>query len=442
MKLIIRHLIDTLVTMEDIDMDEIDDYFRELRGERRSRTSARTPGSGRRRKTPKTPASRGRSRSRSTVARKLKLPSGTKSMSVDRPARLYREAVKLTSAPKDERTKFDIYHLNKGKSLDEIDRMWKRRNSGKYKLNTRKVRHKNARSTLNKMPRGGKPYAGGRKSMRKPRGAYRGAVMPRWAKGETKHILAGDGCDMAIATQTNTALVGAASGIAARDKHREITIGNAAYFSLNPIAQGSGQYQRNGRSVDGTYLRIQGHIFNAAGAHDNVGANDNVGGTNTSQKAYVRMLVLAVKGNTNTGGAGKGPDGTADVRGKAPLLMSNLFKRIDGSITGFTAATNEVTAVASVRTLQLPVNKALYTVLSDQKMSLASTNESFGSSDRLFDFKIPLKQKSVWASAEADTFEKNQLVFVVMTVDPACNNTIPVEKIHLEFESKYSYKDF
>jgi hypothetical protein len=279
--------------------------------------------------------------------------------------------------------------------------------------------------------------------MRKPKGAYRGAVMPRWAKGETKHILAGDGCDEDIATQTNTPLSSTETGVQPRDKHKEITIGDAAHFSLNPVAQGSGQYQRNGRSVDGTYLRIQGHIFNAAGAHGAVGANDNVGGAGTNQKAYVRMLVLAVKGNTNSGGAGVGPDGsTADIRGKAPLVMSNLFKRIDGSITGFAAATNEATAVASVRTLQLPVNKALYTVLSDQKMQLASTNESFGSSDRLFDLKIPLKQKSVWASAEADTFEKNQLVFVVMTVDPSCNNTVPSEKIHLEFESKYSYKDF
>ena len=306
---------------------------------------------------------------------------------------------------------------------------------------SRKVRHNNARLVLNKMPRGGKPYARGRQSMRKPKGAYRGAVMPRWAKGETKHILAGDGCVEGIATQTATALVGEATGVTARDKHKEIVIGDFAHFSLNPIAQGSGQYQRNGRSVDGTYVRIQGHIFNAAGQHGDAAAGDNVGNTG-SQKAYVRMLVLAVKGNTNTGGSGIGPSGDTDVRGKAPLVMSNLFKRIDGSITGFAAATDETTAVASVRTLQLPVNKSLYTVLSDQKMQLASTNESFGSSDRLFDLKIPLKQKSVWASAEADTFEKNQLVFVVMTVDPSCNNTIPNEKIHLEFESKYSYKDF
>ena len=107
-------------------------------------------------------------------------------------------------------------------------------------IQSRKVRHNNARKVLNKMPAGGKPYARRRMTSRKPKGAYRGAVMPRWAKGETKHILAGDGCDEDIATQTNTALTGTATGIASRDKHKEIVIGNAAHFSLNPIAQGSG----------------------------------------------------------------------------------------------------------------------------------------------------------------------------------------------------------
>jgi len=306
-------------------------------------------------------------------------------------------------------------------------------------IQSRKVRHKNARTVLNKMPAGGKSYARGRKSTRRPKSAYRGAVMPRWAKGETKHILAGDGCDMNIATQSNTALTNLAPGVEPRDKHKEITIGDFAHFSLNPIAQGNGQYQRNGRSVDGTYLRIQGHIFNAAGNHGAAEAGDNVG-SSAFQKAYVRMLVLAVKGNSSN--TQDGPGGQYDVRGKAALNMSNLFKRIDGSITGFAKATNEATAVASVRTLQLPVNKTNYTVLSDTKMPLASTNESFGSSDRLFDLKIPLKQKTVWATEQADTFEKNQIVFVVMTVDPHCNNTVPSEKIHLEFESKYSYKDF
>ena len=275
--------------------------------------------------------------------------------------------------------------------------------------------------------------------MKKPKGAYRGALMPRWAKGETKHILAGDGCAENIALQTSS-LSGTATGITARNASKEITIGNVVHYSLNPIAQGSGQYQRNGRSVDGTYVRIQGHILNSAAAHT-TGGTDVVNTGN--QKAYVRMLVLAVKGGVGSSGAGVGPDGsTVDTRGKAPLSMSNLFKRIDGSVTGFTAATDGASAVASVRSLQLPVNKSLYTVLSDQKMQLASSNESFGSSDRLFDIKIPLKQKTVWAAAAADTFEKNQLVFVVMTVDPSCNATVPSEKIHLEFESKYSYKDF
>ena len=96
-------------------MEEIDDYFRELRGERRSRATGRTPGSGRRRKTPQTPASRGRSRSRATAARQLRLPSVTKSMSVDRPARVPLRSDAELARPKDERLKFDLYHLNKGK---------------------------------------------------------------------------------------------------------------------------------------------------------------------------------------------------------------------------------------------------------------------------------------------------------------------------------------
>lgn len=377
------------------------------------------------------------SRSRQVQPKKLTFGSGTNSRSTSRPPDL-REAIRLVERLEADRKKFDLYHINKGKSLYEIDQMWKKRLDGKYKTKSRKVRHKNARTVLKKMPAGGKPYARGRKSTRKPKSAYRGAVMPRWAKGETKHILAGDGCDQAIATQSNTPLTNLAPGVQARDKHKEIVIGDYAHFSLNPIAQGNGQYQRNGRSVDGTYLRIQGHIFNAAGNHGTAATEDNVGNT-AFQKAYVRMLVLAVKGNTTTTQSGPGGN---ELRGKAALNMTNLFKRIDGSITGFAKAADEATAVASVRTLQLPVNKTNYTVLSDTKMPLASTNESFGSSDRLFDLKIPLKQKTVWATEQADTFEKNQIVFVVMTVDPHCNNTVPTEKIHLEFESKYSYKDF
>jgi len=306
---------------------------------------------------------------------------------------------------------------------------------------SRKVRHNNARKVLNKMPAGGKPYARRRMTSRKPKGAYRGAVMPKWAKGETKHILAGDGCDETIATMTNDRLASGATGVAARNVAHEILIGDKAHFSLNPVSQGTGEYQRNGKSINGTYLRIQGHMLNTAGQHG--GSNDNVTGT-AGQRAYVRMLVLAVKGQSVQGtdaSTGQGADNNLG-RPRAPLIMSQLFKRIDGSVTGFAKASDAASATASVRSLQLPVNKQLYTVLADQKMQLASTAESFGSSDRLFDLKIPLKQKTEFGNDRADSFSKNQLVFVVMTVDPACNDTIPNEKIHLEFESKYSYKDF
>ena len=420
--------------MEDIDMEEIDDYFRELRGERRSRASARTPGSGRRRKTPKTPASRGRSRSRATVARKLKLPSETKSMSLDRPARLYREAVKLTSAPKDERTKFDIYHLNKGKSLEEIDRMWKRRNAGKYKLKTRKVRHKNARSTLKKMPRGGKPYASRRQSTRKPKGAYRGAsVMPRWARGETKHILMNDQCyssaGNALAVRTDTLAPLATNGLVSNGVETSQSIGAIDTWCLNPILSNNTVTGRNGRSVDATYVRIQGHIRNDA-------VTNSVAEGVTAQKAYVRMLVLMVKGNNKD----------EDL---ATFSKDDLFRKIDNSVVGYAppapagGTISAGTGAAAVRSLQLPVNKSRYTVLTDQKFQLASKGESFGSSDRLFDWKIPLKQKIKFNdAASCCSFRTNQLVFVMYSVDPECSDLTPEgDHLKLEFESKFSYKD-
>ena len=413
-------------------MDEIDDYFRELRGERRSRMTRRTPGSGRRRKTPKTP-SRGRSRSRATAARKLRLPSATKSMSVDRSARFHREAVKLTSAPKSSRSKFDIYHLNKGKSLDEIDRMWKRRNAGKYKLKTRKVRHNNARKVLNKMPAGGKPYARRRMTSRKPKGAYRGAVMPRWAKGETKHILMNDGCrsgdtvDGVAAVNTGTLASVSGNGLIALGGETAQHIGELKSWCLNPIKQDLTITGRNGRQVDATYVRIQGHIRNASAV--------TIDETNSAQKAYVRMLVLMVKGNR------PGEE-------LATFSADDMFRKIDNSVVGYDEPTStnapNGSGAKAVRTLQLPVNKALYTVLSDQKMQLANKNESFGSSDRLFDLKIPLKQKIKFDNGSSScSFRSNQLVFVLYSVDPECPDATPSgSDLKLEFESKFSYKDF
>jgi hypothetical protein len=319
--------------------------------------------------------------------------------------------------------------------------MWERRKAGKFKLKTRKVRHKNARKVLKKMPAGGKPYARGRKSMRKPKGAYRGAVMPRWAKGETKHILVNDNCSESIAA--NVTGLGSSltpsTGVVDRDNsstgENSMHIGELKTFCLNPVEQGTHQAARNGRSVDGTYLRVQGHIRNS----------------HATAKAYVRMLVLAIKGGvSNTSSSAN------TARMSAPFVKDQLYKRIDGTVTGFTVPTGVVTQVngvdvqpttgegaALVRTLQLPVNKSLYTVLYDQKMQLASTGESFGSSDRLFDAKIALKQRTQYGSDKADSFEKNQLVYVVMTVDPTCSDVVPAgDDIKLEFESKYSYKDF
>ena len=294
---------------------------------------------------------------------------------------------------------------------------------------SRKVRHKNARTVLNKMPAGGKPYARGRKSMRKPKGAYRGAVMPRWAKGETKHILVHDGMASgqtnAPVTTTCAQLTKSAvnSAVANTGSETTLQLGKIESWCLNPCPQGPEQTSRNGRSVDGTYLRVQGHIRNR----------------DTSKKAYVRMMILGVKGGQSSG--------------KAAFNEGTLFKKIDGSVVGYEEGESSGHGSKRVRSLQLEVNKQMFTKLYDQKMQLADTNESFGSSDRLFDAKIPLKQKTKFFDADAASFETNQLVFVVYTVDPTCSDTlVPIEDsngneiadagIALEFESKYSYKDF
>ena len=107
-----------------------------------------------------------------------------------------------------------------------------------------------------------------------------------------------------------------------------------------------------------------------------------------------------------------------------PFRRLILFKKIDGSVVGYvTPSTAGGSGSAAVRTLQLDVNKGLYTKLYDQKMQLANKGESFGSSDRLFDAKIPLKQKIKFTDGDnADSFQTNQLVFVVYTVDPECKD--------------------
>ena len=392
-----------MVTMEDIDMEEIDDYFRELRGERRSRTTARTPGSGRRRKTPQTPALRGRSRSRATAARKLRLPSGTKSMSVDRLRKMNIDTPLMKSV--------------------------------QY-TQSRKVRHKNARKVLKKMPAGGKPYAKRRMSSRKPKGAYRGAsVMPPWARGETKHILMNDQCysssgnTLAVRTDVLTPL--ASSGLVANGQETSQSIGAIDTWCLNPILSNNTITGRNGRSVDATYVRVQGHIRNDAVTSSPA---EGVGGN--AQKAYVRMLVLMVKGNNKD----------EDL---ATFSKDDLFRKIDNSVVGYTPPAPAAGTVAAgsgsaaVRSLQLQINKSRYTVLTDQKFQLASKGESFGSSDRLFDWKIPLKQKIKFNDATSCcSFRTNQLVFVMYSVDPECNDIAPNgDHLKLEFESKFSYKD-
>ena len=293
---------------------------------------------------------------------------------------------------------------------------------------SRKVRHKNARTVLKKMPAGGKPYARGRKSMKKPKGAYRGAVMPRWAKGETKHILINDQCTTVDPATTHNSK---SDPFTANGVETQLDIGELKAWSLNPCLQGNDVAQRNGRSIDGTYLRVQGHIRNAQTGT----------GTGQTSKAYVRMLVLAVKGGQTA--ATTLSSTVAGGTAKAAFIETSLFKKIDGSIVGFDGGTGTGDGAKRVRSLQLPVNKTLYTVLADQKMQLATQGESFGSSDRLFDLKIPIKQRTVFGTSDdSSSFEKNQLVFVVYSADPKCGDALVSNALPLEFESKYSFKDF
>jgi hypothetical protein len=309
----------------------------------------------------------------------------------------------------------------------------------RIKANSRKVRHKNARKVLSKMPAGRKTYA-----KRRPKGkaGYRGVITPKWMKGETKHILVTDGASntmgLTAAAATKTAedyrtLVGTYT-----DDHSVMDIGAIAAWSLNPVGQGLTREDRNGQSIDGTYCRIQGHIHNVSN-----NTNGSIQGAG-QQRAYVRMLVLACKGGRAVGSAGTGG------RPVANFDKEQLFKKIDGSVVGFDTTIDGTVGHASsrVRSLQLGINKSYYTLLSDRKYELSGTSEGFGSSDRLFDIKIPLKQKTTFSDGHVDAWEKNQIVLVAMTVDPNMNDTAVAttdarkNAIQLEFESKYSYKDF
>ena len=397
-----------------------EDLFLELR--ERGRSVTRTPTSQRKRKhaPPRTPAQRGRSRSRPAQQRQLRFKSETKSSSASRSPQGRMDPVLRA-----------ILSGNNEPYEKELKRI---------KANSRKVRHKNARTTLKKMPAGGKPYARGRKSMKKPKGAYRGPVMARWAKGETKHILIQDGNRSGglTPTQVTTDMTGTivASVPDPSTTQFKMNIGDIQTWSLNPIAQGTNRTSRNGASVDGTYLRIQGHIHNVSTENAVSGSAASAG----KQRCYARMLVLAVKGSSY---------GSSD-RSEAAFSPLNLFKKIDGSIAEF--STDAAKASDRVRTLQLGVNKQVYTLLADRKFELSGSQEGFGASDRLFDMKMPVKQKTTFRTGDAGDFEKNQLVFVVMTVDPNMNTTALAtgandvdgrhEAIQLEFESKYSYKDF
>mgnify|MGYP001171751819 CR=1 FL=1 len=336
--------------------------------------------------------------------------------------------------------------------------------SNSLKRKTSISRHKKARkartmarsryaSKAKRSSRRGYKSKGMKKSFRRPKGAYRGATIPKWMKGETKHILVHDGCTLSTAARDTTAKQTESGTYSlpacVHGSSKKLNIGALQSYVLNPCPQGNDRAERNGRSIDGTYLRVQGHLHNKA--------TRSAADANIQQRAYIRMLLLSVKGGsvpfesggTNAGDIGTGTGSSYRV-GHAPFLPELLFKKIDGSIHGFTEDVSAAEASKRVRSLQLPVNKSRYTVLSDQTFQLSAATEGFGSSDILFDKKIKLKQRTTWSSTNVDSFQKNQLVAVFMTVDPhmyapssgAVVDSNLTDKIELEFESKYSYKDF
>ena len=385
-------------------------------------------------RTPRQGIKRGRSKSRTPATRKRsdRAPSRARVM---QPRKLTFSSARTRSRS---RSASEPRKKLSGKAAEAIKNLSYAVKTNKAtldRLKTRKVRHKLTRKDARKiMPRGGKPY-----TRPKGRKGYRGAVMPRWAKGETKHVLIQDSqADLTSAAGTTDAVTAATDS----SVHAKLDIGDIKQWSMNPIPQGNGRSDRNGASVDGTYLRIQGHIHNvsksALNAIDGQTAQDA-----GKQRAYVRMLVLAVKG-------GRGTGHTDASRPKANFDATQLFKKIDGTVVGFTDATATGNSSDRIRTLQLGVNKQTYTVLADRKYELSGSAEGFGASDRLFDLKMKLKQRTTFADEHVDSWEKNQIVFCVMTVDPNMDDTVlgsagsdsRKEAIQLEFESKYSYKDF
>merc|ERR1711990_336186 len=254
--------------------------------------------------------------------------------------------------------------------------------------------------------------------MKRPKGnaGYRGVTTPKWMKGETKHILVSDGAKNDLGLTAAAKSLDAAeyrSAVSAyTNDHSTMDIGQIAAWSLNPVGQGLTREDRNGQSIDGTYCRIQGHIHNVSSLATTGGDAPGVAG---NQRAYVRMLVLAVKG-------GRGSNSDRPV---ANFDKDQLFKKIDGSVAPFdTGLGTTGKASARVRSLQLGVNKSYYTLLADRKFELSGSEEGFGSSDRLFDFKIPLKQKTTFSDGHVDSWEKNQIVLVCMTVDPNMNDAV------------------
>ena len=240
-------------------------------------------------------------------------------------------------------------------------------------------------------------------------------------------------------------------------RHKELLHGGATQKEVQQLAKmqekkagrtpkvmqfgGTKQYQEGGEN-EGRNVLTMG-MFSGPRNEEGQRTGDYVGSTSVVTETPGEMVV-------------QGEEGSALRRGEVEAWSQDRKQEKTGDNL-YAGVTEEGTSSGAgskrVRSLQLEVNKQMFTKLYDQKMQLATTEESFGSSDRLFDAKIPLKQKTKFFDTHAASFESNQLVFVVYTVDPTCQDTLVSltdaqgnlqsdKGIALEFESKYSYKDF
>merc|ERR1712072_1331371 len=140
----------------------------------------------------------------------------------------------------------------------------------------------------------------------------------------------GDGCTLSTAARDTTAKQTESGTYSlpacVHGSSKKLNIGALQSYVLNPCPQGNDRAERNGRSIDGTYLRVQGHLHNKA--------TRSAADANIQQRAYIRMLLLSVKGGsvpfesggTNAGDIGTGTGSSYRV-GHAPFYRNYCLRK-------------------------------------------------------------------------------------------------------------------